>query len=151
MHFNALQPMSIASLTTANIEALIALVKKREALQVELARIEEQIEAAFTKGVAPKASAKKARKGGRKASKAKSVKTAAPRAKSRRSSAKSKRGALKEAILAELKAAGSRGVSVKELSEKLGVKNQNLHVWFSTTGKSVKGLKKSGTGTWVLA
>jgi len=63
---------------------------------------------------------------------------------------KGKRGALKELILAELKTAGSKGVSVKDLSAKLGVKNQNVHVWFSTTGKTVSGLKKSGPGRWEL-
>jgi len=149
--------MPIASLTTANIEALIVLVKKRESLQVELAKIEEQIESAFT-GVAPKASEApaKVRKGRGKAKKVKAaaVKVSAPvvkAAKPAKAAKKGKRGALKEAVLAELKAAGSKGVSVKDLSDKLGVKNQNLHVWFSTTGKTVKGLKKTGTGTWALA
>jgi hypothetical protein len=149
--------MPIASLTTANIEALIALVKKRESLQVELAKIEEQIESALV-GVAPKSSAApaKARQGRGKARKVKAaaVKVTTPAvkaAKPAKAAKKGKRGALKEAVLAELEAAGSKGISVKDLSAKLGVKNQNLHVWFSTTGKTVKGLKKTGTGTWALA
>jgi len=61
-----------------------------------------------------------------------------------------KRGALKESVLAALKEAGKKGTSVKELSSKLGVKNQNLHVWFHTAGKTIKGLKRSGPGQWVL-
>jgi hypothetical protein len=152
------QHMPIASLTTANIEALIGLVKKRESLQVELAKIEEQIESVFNKGAAPKASVAKVRKGRGKAKKAKvsapvakPAKASAPAAKAAKPAKKGKRGALKEAIIAELQAAGSKGVSVKDLSTKLGVKNQNLHVWFSTTGKTVKGLKKTGTGTWALS
>jgi hypothetical protein len=144
--------MPIASLTTANIEALIALVKKRDALQAELAKIEEQIESTFT-GVASKSAPAKGR-GQSKRVKAAAVKVSAPVAKAAKpakAAKKGKRGALKEAILEELKAAGSKGVSVKDLSAKLGVKNQNLHVWFSTTGKTVKGLKKTGTGTWALS
>jgi len=32
--------------------------------------------------------------------------------------------------------------AVKDLSSKLGVKNQNVHVWFGSTGKKLKGLKR---------
>lgn len=60
-----------------------------------------------------------------------------------------KRGALKEFILKELQAAGKAGVAVKELSERLGVKNQNIHVWFSSTGKSL-GARKVGRGRYAL-
>jgi len=68
-----------------------------------------------------------------------------------KSAKRGKRGALKESILAALKAAAASGLSAKELSSRLGVKNQNIHVWFSSTGKGVKGLKKSGAGTWIYS
>jgi len=56
----------------------------------------------------------------------------------------SKRGALKGDILKLLAAAGPEGVSVKDISSALGVKNQNVHVWFSTTGKKMPEIGKVG-------
>ena len=120
--------MSFPNISSSSLKGLIKLVEKRDALQAELSKIDSQISSAFG-GKAAKVIAQ--------ASKAQEV----PRG---------KRGALKESILACLKAAGKPGVSVKELSSKLGVKNQNLHVWFHTTGKKVKGLKKAGVGRWAL-
>ncbi len=61
-----------------------------------------------------------------------------------------KRGALKEKILTALKAAGDKGVAVKELSAKLGVKNQNVHVWFSSTGKKLGTIQRIGEGRYRL-
>ena len=37
--------------------------------------------------------------------------------------------------------AGDEGVAVKDLAAALGVKSQNIHVWFSSTGR-IKGLTK---------
>lgn len=146
--------MSLATLSTANLNSLIALVKKREALQIELTNIEEQIQAAVSPGAsasAPKATPGRKARGRKKAVVVEKAAAAVKAAKPAKAAKKGKRGALKEAILEELKAAGSKGVAVKDLSTKLGVKNQNLHVWFATTGKTVKGLKKTGTGTWSYA
>lgn len=53
-----------------------------------------------------------------------------------------KRGQLKQQIIALLSKAGAEGIPVKEISQTLGVKNQNVHVWFSTTGKKVPGITK---------
>ena len=53
-----------------------------------------------------------------------------------------RRGALKDSILAELQKAGGAGLAIKDLSAALGVKGQNLHVWFSSTGRKVKGITK---------
>lgn len=157
--------MSLATLTTANLESLIALVKKRDSLQAEVAKIEGQIQALVGSSAAAKAAPAIVKAAPKKVrGKAKKVKSApvakeAPKAAApapapaaaAKPAKKGKRGALKESILATLKAAGAKGVSVKDLSAKLGVKNQNLHVWFSTTGKTVKGLKKTPGGTWAYA
>lgn len=53
-----------------------------------------------------------------------------------------KRGQLKEQIVSLLTKVGAEGLSVKEITKELGVKNQNVHVWFSTTGKKVPGITK---------
>ncbi len=33
-----------------------------------------------------------------------------------------------------------------DISKELGVKNQNVHVWFSSTGENVSGIQKIGAG-----
>ena len=122
--------MSIPNISYATLRSLVTLLEKREAIQAELSRIEAQISAAL--GGSP-------------------VKTNPTQTAKSKPAKRGKRGAVKEAVLAELTAAGKNGASVKELSSKLGIKNQNLHVWFHTTGKKIKGLKKVGKGQWVLA
>jgi uncharacterized protein YjcR len=51
-------------------------------------------------------------------------------------------------ILAALQKAGDEGLAVKDLAAALGVKSRNIHVWFSSTGRKVKGLTKVGAGRW---
>ena len=58
------------------------------------------------------------------------------------------RGAVKEKILHELASAGDVGISVPSLAAKLGIKNQNIHVWFATTGKGIIGIRKLGPGVY---
>ncbi len=58
------------------------------------------------------------------------------------------RGMLKQEILSNLMQAGEKGMSVRELSAKLGMRSQNIHVWFSSTGKKVPGLLKIGEGRY---
>ena len=63
---------------------------------------------------------------------------------------RAKRGALKEKILQALRVARSKGATIHELSDKLGIRNANLYVWFNGTGKNVPGLKKIGTAKYRL-
>ncbi len=58
-------------------------------------------------------------------------------------------GKLKAAVLDALASAGSEGLSVKELSAKLGVKANNLYSWFYTTGKKVAHLARSAEGKYI--
>ena len=62
-----------------------------------------------------------------------------------------KQGALKDAVIGLVTAGGKAGVTVEEIAAKLGVKAPGIHVWFSTTGKKVKQIKKIGRGkyAWV--
>lgn len=53
-------------------------------------------------------------------------------------------------VLSALDAAGDAGVKVADLAEKLRVKGTNLHVWFGTTGKKNKAIKKVGKGHYRL-
>ena len=62
-----------------------------------------------------------------------------------------KRGALAAQIEKLLKGAGSAGTTIKDLAAMTGVKYRNLSVWFSTTGKKNKAIKKVGPGHYRIA
>ncbi|MDR3404604.1 MAG: hypothetical protein P4L99_19030 [Chthoniobacter sp.] len=68
-----------------------------------------------------------------------------------RKAGKAKRGALSENILAALSGAGSNGVSIKDLSDKVGSNYRNVAVWFATTGKKNPKIKKVAPATYKLA
>jgi len=55
-----------------------------------------------------------------------------------------RRAALKVGLLKTLQAAGKDGLSVKELAASLKAKPARVSVWFYTTGKKIKGIKKVG-------
>jgi len=53
---------------------------------------------------------------------------------------------LKEQIVGTLKAAGRPGATVKDVAAKLGKSYGNINVWFRTTGKGIKEVKKVEPG-----
>ena len=57
---------------------------------------------------------------------------------------------LKERIVQTLKTAGKSGATVKDLAAKLGKSYGNISVWFHTTAKGIKEIKKVEPGrfTW---
>ena len=84
--------------------------------------------------------------GGKKAAAAK-----APKAKTRgRGKGPSKRGQLSARILTELESAGSQGIAVRDLADKLGANYKNIHIWFATTGKKNSAIKKIGRAQYRL-
>ena len=58
---------------------------------------------------------------------------------------------LKQRIVQTLKTAGRSGVTVKDMAAKLGKSYGNISVWFHTTAKGVKQIKKVAPGrfAWV--
>jgi hypothetical protein len=72
-----------------------------------------------------------------------------PAAKNRRKPAPP--GQLKERIIRVLKEAGKQGVTIKDLAAKLGRSYDNINVWFHSTAKKVKEIKKVGPArfAWV--
>ena len=66
-----------------------------------------------------------------------------PAARSRKPSA---RGQLKDRIIGALMEAGKPGVTIKDMSEKLGTSYGNISVWFHTTAKGVREVKKVAPG-----
>jgi len=63
----------------------------------------------------------------------------------------SERGQLKGQIIRNLKSAGKAGVAVKDLATKLGKSYGNISVWFHTTAKGVKEIKKVAPGRFAWA
>jgi len=127
------------NIPSATLRKLVTLSERKEALMVqiqeidrEMTRLARQVDqtpgALSHKGRVTFSAAPKKRLGGRRL----------------------KRGALKEKIVQALRAAGKKGVTIRELSDKLGVRSANLYVWFNGTGKNVRGLKKIGTAKYRL-
>jgi len=130
--------MKLSNINTAALRNLIKLTERKESLVREIEKIEAQL-ASLISGRAVRASGKR-RGRPRKNALPKAAKAAG------RGGKRARRGGLKTKILAALKAAGDAGVKVTELSKKLGVKNQNVHVWFSSTGKKHPEIKRIGKG-----
>jgi hypothetical protein len=66
------------------------------------------------------------------------------------SSSGTRRGALSEKVLGELKKAGARGISVRDLASKIGANYRNIYIWFATTGKKNNKIKKVAPAVYRL-
>jgi hypothetical protein len=134
--------MALSNLSSAQLAHLIGLVKEKESLQSKIDRVNAELQSLET-GVAA-APKRRGRKPGRPAGVATKVTVAKVR--------RSKRGKrLKEPLLKALSAAGSSGVTVKELATKLKVKPGNIFSWFYTTGKKIKGISKVGEAKYAYS
>jgi DNA-binding NarL/FixJ family response regulator len=137
--------MDLSKITTSTLEALVKLTKKRDAIVGELKKLEAAIANVYSgRKSEPSTVRRRKGRGRRRAAPAYEAKAA------RLAPAGGRRGALKARILTALRAAGDKGVAVKELSAKLGVKNQNVHVWFSSTGKKLGTIQRVGAGRYRL-
>lgn len=63
----------------------------------------------------------------------------------------SRRGEMKEQIIAELRNAGDEGITIKDLADKLGANYKNVYIWFVTTGKRIPGIEKVGPARYKLS
>lgn len=62
-----------------------------------------------------------------------------------------RRGELSARILSELQSAGAKGINVRELASKMGAPYKNIYIWFATTGKKNKSVKKLGPAHYKLS
>jgi hypothetical protein len=128
--------MSLSNLSSAQLAQLIGLVKEKESLQAKLGKIDAALQALESGKSAPK---RRGRPPGRPAGAKARVKTG-------------KRGKrLKASMLKALSAAGSSGITVRELAAKLKVKPGNIFSWFYTTGKKISGIKKVGEAKYAYS
>ncbi len=119
----------LTDISSATLRKMVKLSERKEALMSEIQELDRQMTA--LEGEADEAK-RIPRKG-------------LIRSKTRgNSGTRMQRGALKAKILSALRAAGTRGMTIRQLSEKAGVKPANLYVWFNGTGRRTAGLKKMG-------
>ncbi|HEX8295163.1 MAG TPA: hypothetical protein VF593_02610 [Chthoniobacteraceae bacterium] len=82
-------------------------------------------------------------------SSAKPAREAKPAARSKRRGG-TRRGELSTQILEALKSAGPEGISVADLATQMNAKYKNIYIWFATTGKKQKSIKKLGPARYSL-
>jgi len=153
--------MELNHLTPTTLSELIRIAEEKQTLLAKIEKIDASMEtliknnsvaAASTKPAKPAKLPRKAATVAAKAAPAPVAPAPATEAAPKVAApARAKRGALKEGILAALASAGSEGLSVGELSAKLGVEAANIHVWFSTTGKKLSEITKVAAGRYALA
>jgi len=121
--------MSLTNLSSAALERLVELITEKEAIQAKLVKIQNSIEALAAglpsqkSGVTARTKKRTARRGGK----------------------------LRDRLLNALEAAGKAGLTVKGLAANLKANPASVSVWFYTTGKKIKGIKKIGPAHYVYS
>jgi len=129
------------SIPSATLRQLVKLSQRKEALMAQIQNIDREMVRVQSKfGIPSRNPALRA-----------PVTVSRPQPGRASPGRRAKRGALKEKIVRALRAAGSKGATIQELSGKLGVRPANLYVWFNGTGKNVPGLQKIGAGKYRLS
>ena len=136
--------MELAKLTSEQTREIAKLLEKKESLEQELEKVNRQL-TNYEQGKARVSAGPSQKKGrvGRPPKKASKPTGGTSRK-------RAPRGQLKEGIINELSNAGKDGLTVKELAERLNTKPANIHAWFFTTGKKMKGIKKVAAGKYTL-
>jgi len=142
-----MQNNPLATLPVKHLQAAVAIREQIESLEKELSRI--IVGRSFPKTAA---SAKESRFSAARTAKipatakTRRAKVKEPKPVASKSKQASARGQLKERIIGALMEAGKPGVTIKDMSEKLGTSYGNISVWFHTTAKGVKEVKKVAPG-----
>ena len=134
--------MNLTNITSTGLRNLIKLTERKESLIKQIEAIEGELASLIT-GKMVRITGKRRGRPTKKGAKA-PAKTVSGKAK------RAPRGAIKKKIIAALKSAGDTGMKVTDLSKKIGVKNANVHVWFSSTGSKLPEIKKVGKGHYKL-
>jgi hypothetical protein len=128
--------MNITNISSVALRNLIKLTERKESLVKQIEVIEGQL-ASLISGKPVRSTSKRRGRPAKKGPKSAGKKIVG-------TTKRAPRGAIKKKILAALKAAGDAGMKVTDLSKKIGVKNANVHVWFSSTGSKLPEIKKVG-------
>jgi hypothetical protein len=128
----------LRNIPSAALRELVKLTERKEALMAQIQEIDRrmvQVQNRF--GVPMRDDDKRAR-------------VTVSRTPRQLNGVRTKRGALKEKIIRDLRSAGRKGATITELSKRLGVPSANLYVWFSGTGRNIRGLRKIGPAKYQL-
>lgn len=161
--------MNSSNTQIEHLKRMLALEEKRVALQQQLRALESQLDSLrrqLVAGAPASAQATPKKRPGRPPKSqvatparaaaapkpAPKAAAAAPKAAAPKPGKKTvnARGQLQERILAALKASGAGGQKIKELAQKFNMPYRNVQVWFATTGKKNKAIKKIGPATYKL-
>lgn len=123
--------MNPSELTSADVQQMARLIKRRAPLEAEVARINAELEN-FRLDASPAPA--KGRPARRPAWQGKPELSA--------------KGALKAAIIKLLQDAGPDGLTIQAIAAKFKMHPGNVHVWFSSTGKKVNAIKKIAPATY---
>lgn len=134
----------------SQLKGILALQKKRSNLLDRLAKLERQIGEKLEQEVALAASVPALGATAARGASSKPAQVVIKAKAASRTETRGRRGALKEQIIAELEKAGEKGISVRDLADRLGTKPANLHTWFSTNSSRVPGLKKIAAGQFAI-
>jgi DNA-binding transcriptional ArsR family regulator len=121
------QPARLSHLPAGKIEAILRLVRKREAIKARLQIVEMQLAEMDTEEKGPAKVEPKLR-------------TFRPRKRGK------VRVPMKDAVLAVLKLAGPEGMRASEIAERIGRKASTVAVWLYTDGARIPGVSKPYRG-----
>lgn len=119
--------MKLTTLTSADFRRIAKLLARKDDLRARIVQIDQQL--AAYESACGEATLKSA-------------------ANLPRRSKRKPRGPVKQAILALLKRAGHKGITVKEIAGQLDTSTNRVYTWFYRTGSSVTQIKKVGSAQY---
>lgn len=131
--------MDLTNIHISTLHKMLKLSERKEELLKDLKELEEKIASHFSPHsnlIPSKLQVPK------KQSSQKISQTPTPATTSKRAL----RGTMKTMILEVLQQAGPSGIKVPEIARQIGVKNANVHVWLSNTGKKLAEIERIGAG-----
>ena len=136
------ETMSLTRLTTADLKSIAKLIERKEALQAQIEEIDKQLDT-YESGKALTTAAGKGKTRGRSSETPGKIAQlkGAPR---------NRRGSIEEGVRAALKQAGKAGMHVAQIAEKAQAKLPSVRMWFQTSAKKIKGIKKIAPATYRL-
>lgn len=116
--------MTLADLSTTDLKEIQKLLKEKEKLQSQIDRINSRLSGFDGQPVRSRGAGRSPvlRRG--------------------------KRGQMKARVVEALTAAGKEGMSVKDLAQKLRTTYGNVSVWFQSTGKQFKEIRRVAPGRY---
>lgn len=149
--------MNLAQLTLADLKVIAQLLKEKEALLAQVAKIDNRLSSYGSAPAPAPAKTKPVRRKRAKPTRAPAVQPTGPAGPAKpmlpapvgRAVASRRRpGKLKEKVIALLQGAGKSGMTVREIAAQLGLHPQRIYVWFNATGRTIKEIKKIAPATY---